>query len=215
MRYFILDNFNTWEDWRLTLTAKEVPPPKPKTNYIDLDGRHGTLDLSEALTGEVVYEDRTVKAKFWTSEGTLDSRVQLIREIIAALHGRKVQIIEPDDPDHYFLGRVHIKPDAHDQVHDELTLEAVCEPWRYALTQEMCRVEVAGSKNAVIQNNGVKTLCPTIEVEGSVTLDYNGGTVGLTTGSYKVSDLKLRRGINAVEVSGTGTVTFIYREATL
>lgn len=215
MRFFILNNYNTWEDWRLTLTAKEVSPPNPKTNYIDLDGRHGTLDLSEALTGEVVYGDRTVKAKFWTSEGTDTSRVQLIREIIEALHGRKIQIIEPDDPDHYFLGRVQIKPDAHDLVHDEFTMEAVCEPWRYALTQEMHRVEVAGSHNAVIQNNGVKTLCPTIEVEGSVTLDYNGGTVGLTTGSYKVSDLKLRRGINVVEVSGTGTVTFIYREATL
>ena len=216
MRYFILDKFNTWHDWRLTLTAKEVSPPNPKTNYITLDGRHGTLDLSEALTGEVVYEDRTVMAKFWTSEGTDTSRVQLMREIIAALHGRKVQIVEPDDPDHYFLGRVYIKPDAHDQVHDEFTLEAVCEPWRYDLFEMARRVEVDGnSLDIILRNNGVKTLCPTIEVEGSVTLTYDGATLGLTTGSYKVSDVKLRHGFNTVGVSGTGSVTFIYREATL
>lgn len=216
MRYFILDNFNTWDDWRLTLTGKDVSPPQPKTNYIDLDGRHGTLDLSEALTGGVVYEDRTVKAKFWTSEGTDTSRVQLMREIIAALHGRKVEIIEPDDPDHYFLGRVQIKPDAHDQVHDEFTLEAVCEPWRYALTETKHLVKVnGGSVDTFIQNNGVKTLCPTIEVEGSVTLTHNGATVGLTSGTYKLSDIKLHYGTNIVGVSGNGSVTFIYREATL
>lgn len=216
MRFFILDEFNTWHDWRLTLTAKEVSPPQPKTSYINLDGRHGSLDLSEALTGGVVYEDRTVQAKFWTSEGTDTSRVQLMREIIAALHGRKVQIIEPDDPDHFFLGRVFIKPDAHDQVHDEFTLEAVCEPWRYALTETRRRVEVnSDSVDTIIRNNGVKTLCPTVEVEGSVTLEYNGATVDLTAGSYKISDIKLHQGFNTVGVSGTGSVTFIYREATL
>lgn len=216
MRFFILGNFNTWHDWRLTLTAKEVSPPQPKTSYIKLDGRHGSLDLSEALTGGVVYEDRTVQAKFWTSEGTDTGRVQLMREIIAALHGRKVQIIEPDDPDHFFLGRVFIKPDAHDQVHDEFTLEAVCEPWRYALTETRRRVEVnSDSVATIIRNNGVKTLSPTVEVEGSVTLEYNGATVDLTAGSYKISDIKLHQGFNTVGVSGTGSVTFIYREATL
>ena len=216
MRQFILDNFNTWDDWRLTLTAKATPPPEVKANYINLDGRHGSLDLSEALTGEVVYGDRTVEATFWTSEGTDTSRVQLIREIIAALHGKKVRIVEPDDPDHYFLGRVSIKPVAHDLVHDEFDMAAICEPWRYACEETVRWIELTDSPaDVVIRNHGVKTLCPDIEVDGSVLLTYDGGTVELTTGSHKVTGFKLRQGCSIVSVSGSGSVTFVYREATL
>ena len=127
------------------------------------------------------------------------------------------EVIDPDDPDHFFLGRVAIKPDAHDQVHAEFTMEAVCEPWRYALMETKRRVEVDGTApvDVVIRNNGVKTLCPDIEVEGSVTLTHNGASVTLTTGVYKITDIKLRQGFNVVGVTGNGSVEFRYREATL
>ena len=69
--------------------------------------------------------------------------------------------------------------------------------------------------SAVIQNDHNQTLCPDIQVEGTVKLTFEGGTVDLTTGSYKVADIKLRQGDNVVGVSGAGAVTFTYREATL
>lgn len=216
MRYFIFDKFNTWYDWRLTLTAKDVTPPKPKTNYVALDGMSGTLDLSEALTGEVAYNDRTVTASFWTSEGTFQERVALLGEIGCALHGKKVQIIDPDDPEHYFLGRVKIKSQTYDQVHAEFTIEATCDPWRYAMEETERTVEVDGDAvDVVIHNYGVKTLCPEITVEGTVTITFSGTSVVLTEGTYRIADIKLRQGITVVTVSGTGSVAFTYREAGL
>ena len=68
-RYFVLDKYNTWYDWRLICTAKDVTPPEPKTYYVELDGMDGTLDLSESLTGEISYKDRTVSAAFFTNNG--------------------------------------------------------------------------------------------------------------------------------------------------
>lgn len=215
MRYFILDKYNTWYDWRLTLTAKDIPAPEPKTNYVELDGMHGTLDLSEALTGEVVYKDRTLTASFWTSEGTQQERLAVVKQITAALHGRVVDIIEPDDPAHFFRGRVKVKSKSHDAVHAELTLEAVCEPWRYAVNETRRAVTVNGTTDAVIRNEGDKTLCPQIEVDGYVTISTDAGTVSLEPGTYKVATLKLRQGVNIVHLSGSGTVTFVYREADL
>lgn len=216
MRFFIFDKFNTWHDWRLTLTAKDVTPPEPKTNYVALDGMSGTLDLSEALTGEVAYDDRTVTASFWTSEGTFLERVMLLGEIDRALHGKKVKIVEPDDPDHYFLGRIKVKSQTHDQVHAEFTIEATCEPWRYAMEETERLVQVNGNAvDVVIHNNGVRTLCPDIKVTGSITLTYGGASVTLSNGTYKVADIKLRQGVNVVGVSGRGSATFIYREAGL
>ncbi len=223
MRYFIFDKFNTWYDWRLTLTAKNVTPPEPKTNYVALDGMSGSLDLSEALTGEVAYHDRTVTASFWTSEGTFMDRIRQLGEIDRALHGKKVQIIDPDDPEHYFLGRVQVKSQSYDQVHAEFKLEAICDPWRYAVQETERHVYMGretSETSVVIRNNGIKTLCPIItiaaETEGDVVvLSYDGSEVVLTDGMYRITDIKLRSGVNVIGVAGTGSVTFTYREAGL
>lgn len=216
-RSFILDKFNTWYDWRFYLIAKDISYPEPKTNYVDIEGMSGTLDLSEALTGEVTYHDRTITATFWTDKGTRNEREKLLHDIGISLHGKKVKIIEPDDPDHYFLGRVQIKSRTNITPYAEFNIEAVCEPWRYALYESERKIEVNSQTaiDAVITNNGVKTLCPTITVDGSVNIIIDGVTTSLTTGSYKIAELKLRRGANVVGVSGVGNVVFTYREGDL
>jgi predicted phage tail component-like protein len=216
-RYFIFENLNTWYDWSLIITAKDIPDPEPKTNYVDLNGMNGTLDLSEALTGEITYNDRTITASFWTNYGTRKDRETLLRKISATLHGKKVKIIEPDDPDHYFYGRVKIKSPTNNLAYATFTIEAICEPWRYALTETVRRIDVNGDTvtDVVINNNGVKSLSPIITVTGSVNITYGGTTTTLTDGVYKISDIKLRQGVNIIGVSGAGSVSFSYREATL
>lgn len=216
-RFFILDKFNTWYDWRLVLTGKDVTPPEPKTNYVEIDGMSGTLDLSESLTGEITYNDRTVSASFWTSEGSYKEREKLLRTIVNVLHGKKIKIIEPDNPDHYFYGRVIVKSLSNILPYAEFTIECICEPWRYALNDSVRRVEVDSQlvTDVIIHNNGVKSLCPEITVTGSVDIIYNGIGTHLTGGSYKISDIRLSQGVNIIGVSGTGSVTFTYREADL
>ena len=216
-RYFILDKINTWYDWRLVLTDKDVTPPEPKTNYVEIDGMDGTLDLSESLTGEITYKDRTVSASFWTSEGSFKERASLLRKIVTTLHGKKIKIIEPDDPDHYFYGRVKVKSLTNILPYATFTIEATCEPWRYAVDDTVRTIEVNSQiiTNAVIHNNGVKTLSPVITVTGSVDITYNGVKTPLTAGTYKISDIRLRQGVNVIGVSGNGSATFIYKEADL
>jgi hypothetical protein len=215
-RFFILDKFNTWYDWRSYLTAKDVTPPEPKTNYVELDGMSGTLDLSESLTGEITYKDRTVTATFWTCEGSYKDRERLLQKIVASSHGKKIKIVEPDDPAHYFYGRVNVTSRTNTLAYAEYTIEAICEPWRYALDDTVRTVEVNGDKRSVvINNNGVKTVCPSIAITGSVEITYKGASVTLTDGSYRITDIKFYQGVNVVEISGNGSVTLTYKEADL
>lgn len=216
-RYFILDKFNTWYDWNLILTAKDVTPPEPKTYLVDIDGADGSLDLSESLAGRVVYKDRKLSADFWTDHGNRKDRERMYREIIRSLHGKKIRIIEPDDPEHYFLGRVIVSKLSNNLAYATFTVTATCEPWRYSIEDSVRRINITGStrKDVVISNNGVKILCPEIIVNGSVTLYFNGSETLLTSGSYKVSDLKLKQGSNVIGVSGNGSVVFKYKEADL
>lgn len=216
-RFIIFDMLNTWYDWRSILTAKEVTPPEPKTNYVNLDGMSGSLDLSEALTGEITYNDRTFSASFWTDYGNRTDRERLLRDITAALHGRKVKIIDPDYPDHYFYGRVKIKSRKNIIPYAEYSIEATCEPWRYSINESIRTITVDSEdmSKIVITNNGVKTLCPFITVTGTINLTYGNVNTTLTDGVYKISDVKLYHGSNVIGVSGSGAITFTYREADL
>lgn len=215
-RFFILDKFNTWYDWRCTVTAKNVTAPEPKTKYIDIEGASGSLDLTEALTGEPVYSDRTVTASFMCSEGTHKERAALLRQIRTAIHGRKIPIIEPDDPEHYFLGRVKIKEESNQPAFLTFSIEAVCEPYRYAINETTRAVALTDRRvDLVINNDGDKTLCPVAVVSGSAVITYKGETMPLTTGAYKIAGIRLTPGANVVGVSGTGTASFVYREAVL
>ena len=215
-RAFIIDKFNTFLDWRLILTAKSVTPPQAKTKYVSIDGMSGTLDLSESLTGEITYDDRTVSASFILTEGSFNERNRLLREIVNRLHGKKVKLIEPDDPNHYFLGRVTVTDLRNTLPYGEISLEAVCDPWRYSVNDIVRRVEINDQTKAiVITNNGAKTLSPEITVSGSVNITFNNGNVSLTDGTYKISDLKLYSGANVITVSGGGVVIFTYKEADL
>lgn len=215
-RYFILDKFNTWYDWHLLVTDKSVAPAEPKTNLVDIDGMSGSLDLSETLTGEVVYKDRVVSAKFWTDYGKRSDRVSLLQDIIIALHGRKIKIVEPDDPDHYFYGRVVVTPGVNNLAYMEFTIEAVCEPWKYAHENTVRTIVMNKTvTGVVIHNHGRKTVCPVIMVDGQVNIKSGDIDATISSGMYTISDLKLYHGVNTIGVSGTGTVSFIYQEADL
>ena len=109
----------------------------------------------------------------------------------------------------------YIKEETNNMAYATISIECPCEPWRYSLMDSVRSIAVSGSQvtNLVITNNGLKTLTPEIAVTGSVNITYNGSTVSLVAGTYKISDLRLYQGVNIVGVSGEGSVTFTYKEA--
>lgn len=222
-RFFILDKFNTWYDWRCIVTAKSAQPPEPKTNYVEIEGASGALDFTEALTGEPVYSNRTMAASFICTEGTHREREALRRRITTALHGRLVKIIEPDDPDHFLLGRVRLTNFDNKPAYMSFDMEATCEPWRYAVNETTRRVPLVGPVDVVIRNEGDKTVIPVLTVAprdmlgitSSVDLTFNGVTTKLPEGVYKVTGLRLVHGVNVVSLSGLGSIDITYREAVL
>lgn len=213
-RYCIFGEFNTFLDWDLILTAKDLTPPEPKTYYVEIGGMDGSLDLSESLSGGVVYKNRTFKANFWTDHGKRADRVDLLQKIRSAIHGKKIHIIEPDDPDHYLVGRLKITGESNNLAYAEIQVEANCEPYRYDNKSTVRHVILEPDPvDIVIHNRGSKVLTPNVTVTGSVELSFKDGNISLEAGSYKISDLKLYQGVNVVQVSGSGSVTFEYTEA--
>lgn len=210
-------DYHTAEDWNLIMHEKIVSPPVPKTNYVSVPGRDGDLDLTEALSGVVNYQDRKASYTFLLTDGTHADRVELISQIIGLLHGKRVQIIDTDDyPDHYMVGRLSVTDVSNNNAYGILKIEAVCQPWRYASNQQSKSVTVAASDGTVtvtLSNTGYKTVTPTITVTGSINLTYGTTSTALSAGTYTLAGLRLTPGANTVTVSGSGTITFNYQEA--
>lgn len=217
MRGVQFNEYHTAEDWDLILTSKTLTPPTPKTVYVSVDGRNGDLDLSEALTGEIRYENRLASFIFLATEGNYAEREALISTIISKLHGKTLTITLPDYPDYYLTGRGTITERINDKAYGSITIECNCEPWLYSKTEAIRSVTVENNNSSTIllNNQGVKTVTPELEVNGSVTIKFNNSSVALATGTYKLTDLKVRSGNTSVTVQGSGSVTFKYREAIL
>ena len=208
-------DYHTAKDWNLILNEKIVSPPVPKTNYISVPGRDGDLDLTEALSGVVNYQDRNASYTFLLTDGTHADRVELISQIIGVLHGQRVQIIDTDDyPDYYMNGRLTVTDVSNSNAYGILKIEAVCQPWRYASVQKSKTVTVGSAAQTVtMSNNGYKTVAPTLTVTGSVTLTYGSTSTTLSDGTYILAGLRFTPGVNTVTVAGAGTITISYQEA--
>jgi hypothetical protein len=70
-----------------------------------------------------------------------------------------------------------------------------------------------GLKALTLVNAGRLAVVPTISVTGSVTLTYDQHTQTLGEGTYQLPDVYLTPGKHFVMCSGSGTVSFTYRNA--
>ena len=68
---------------------------------------------------------------------------------------------------------------------------------------------------AITLCNSRKPVCPEITCTNGAKIFYNGLTYTLGAGTSRVLDIRLAEGENTLTVSGSGEITFRYREADL
>lgn len=216
MRGIKFGEHHTADDWGLILNAKVINTPAPKYVKVSVDGRDGDLNLSRTLTGDMKYSNREASFTFLVTDGSQEERAELINEIVNLIHGNELQIIEPDDPDHFLIGECSVNSIQNSKSYGSFIVSADCEPYRYGI-EEIKRTITASAteSNLVLTNNGRKTLIPTVTVTGTVNLTIGTTKVSLGAGTYKLTSLILRPGSNVVGVSGSGAITFTYREGVI
>ena len=125
---------NTWDDWGLVPVKQPVfAPPVPKTKYLPINGADGEIDVSTAITGYPVFENRKGSLSFLAPQGHA-AWLSTYTEIMAYLHGKKLQAILEDDPAWYYEGRFACKQMAMDEQHGTITIDYVVDPYKWALT---------------------------------------------------------------------------------
>lgn len=208
-------NYHSHSDLQLILASKIIGTPSPKTETIDIPGGDGVLDLTEFF-GETKYNNRNLTFEF-SAMVPKSEFMNVFSEVQNALHGKKMAVILDDDPEWYYIGRIKVSEWKADRNIGKLTIECDCDPYKYQIgTTEIYRY-ITGTSSFTLPNSR-KRVVPEVKVtsDSGLTVTYGNGNVwNLSSGSYLLPELELVEGDNPITVTGTGSITFTYKQGTL
>ena len=209
--------FNTeiqaYEDWNIVLTKVELPPPEPKTMSVEIKGADGELDLSEVLTDDIKFKNRTIKLTFEVMDDK--QYYSITSEMAKYLHGKMVTVRLNDDEDYYYTGRASINSWECVKRKGTIVVSVDADPYKYDVIERIFNVNLNNETKTIVLINGRKHICPILDVTGSVTLIWEGESYTLLEGKQQMLRFILKEGNNTVSFTGTGTVKITYRRGEL
>lgn len=120
----VVETIDPQDEYGILLATYSTPPPAPRIFRVEVEGRNGTLDMTE-WAGDVFYNDRTVSISLRDMEGNAND---LINRII----GRNVRVhFYSDIPGWYFQGRVESVNTQTEHHVTDIGLQVICHPFRY------------------------------------------------------------------------------------
>lgn len=226
-------NKNTWDDWHLVPTSRPlVNPPSVKTNIVDIPGANGSVDLTEALTGEPLFGDRTGSWEFIVANDYL-SWEKAYSNIMSYLHGRRMHAILEDDPSFYYDGRFSVNQWKSDRSWSLIVINYTVGPFKQRITNSLepwlwdpfnfetgiiryfKNISINGQTTILVDYSDNQAVIPTFTTSSAMTLAFKGSTYSLPVGTYRNPKIKITKGVNNLTFTGTGTVSINYRGASL
>ena len=116
-------DYHSSTDLSLVLVKKVIDPSKVKETRISIPAADGSIDLTEALTGAVAYEDREMTFSFVKIGGDF---IAVFSDIQNKLHGKKMRITLDADPDYYYTGRVFVNAWSSNATTGEVEIRCTC-----------------------------------------------------------------------------------------
>ena len=215
---FYIGNYHTWTDWKLYLNGPaSISLPIPQTNYVKVPGKDGYLDLSTALTGEVIYETREFSASLM-SMASPEEWPALYSKILNAIHGQRMKIILDEDPDYYYSGRFAVESPTYSGDVWSFSITGVLYPYKLKVDETEITGSLTTTAASITLENDRMPVVPEITVSKETTLTWGSNTYKVSAGTHKILDIMLVQGTNTIKAkttSGTGTITITYQEGSL
>lgn len=221
---------NSYDDFGLILTDKDIGFPEPKLEEVDVIGADGVIDLSEVLNDDIKYKTRKLQFIFTILKGN-KYWASTVADVANYLHGKKLRIQMDFDPAYYYTGRCKINSFKTSKRLCTITIDAECEPYRldingngekwlwdtFSFQNGFIRVNavtVNGSLQVNLQNQR-KIVSPTFTCSTAMTVTFDGVTYNLPKGKTQVLGIRLQYGTNYVTFKGNGTVKIEYQGGAL
>lgn len=221
---------NTLTDWALIpLTKLVVAPPPFKSNYANLEGMSGELDMS-AVNG-LNFGNRRGTWQFKLQPGVSGKDFDTVRfDMIDFLHGGKFDItLSTDSSNCYYQGRIMVDDWRSTNTGEYITLSYILEPFRFDPTTEIDATYTLSGSNKTKTVSCTLTRMPSMPfirvtpISGTLTITYtpcvaDGSTAYQTTktitsaGDVDTSDMIMYKSVSgsgmSEQKSGVAQITF-------
>lgn len=217
-RKLIIGDYDTGTTWPWTLTELELSAPEQQTNYVTVPGRSGSVDLSTAVSGLPVYNDRTLTATLETSEGTRAQRETAINTMVNRLDGLRLHIVLPDDPSGYLDGRISVARNYNDLAHASVTISAVCYPYKLKSAETTVTASLTEADTEISLSCDRRPVVPSITTTAETVLTWGADSYTVSAGTRQLPGIRLTQGTHTLKArttSGTGEITITYQEGSL
>lgn len=211
MNGIYFDNIHSYHDLNLVLSKAEIPPAAVKTQYVDIPGGDGSVDLTEAL-GRIFYKDR--ECTFTFTAIPPDDFEEKKKEVSNLLNGKRCKIILDKDPDYYWEGRCALDKYSSDKNVHQIVVTATVAPYKLKVNQTTVIIP-AGEAVSRVLKNGRKPVVPIITNTAEATIVFNNNTVTIDPGVHKLLEITLTEENNQVIVTSSEAVKFSYQEGDL
>ncbi len=212
-------NYHSYNDFALILQGKTIETPEAKTEYVDISGADGVLDLTEFF-GDIKYKNRKLTFEFATKLRT-QQFYELFEEVSNALNGKRMNIVLDENDYFYFVGRLQVNSYKSYEKLGTIVIEADCEPYKYEQIEMAKEYVLTGVETEAVLVNLKRRVAPTMTisniVEGSnVEITFENTTYKISSnGTFTLPELILKEGNNLIKLKGNATISFKYRRGKL
>lgn len=204
-----------------------VQPPEPKAVTQDLPGNDGLVDLTDSLSGHVLYNNREITLEIGRGLDRNQWPVAYSR-VMSLFHGKGVKVIFDDDPDYFYEGRATVSDYARTQTLGTMVITVSAMPykqeiyggldrWKWnpfnfetGIIRNYSNLKVDGRLELKIMGRS-KIIIPTIVSDASMQVEWQGNQYAIVPGNNKLYDIAIPEGEHMLIFIGHGTVSVDYR----
>ena len=142
----------------------------------------------------------------------------MVSTVVNRYAGRLTKVICSEEPGLYAIGTLEMAP-AYDPLTGKGQLTISCsdgDAYRYHVEENVVTVTGGGT---VYLDNDYMPVVPVITATAETALGWQVGTdtfqKTVSSGTWEFPEMELQAGRNTISVTGSGTVTFRYREGCL
>lgn len=117
------------QDFGLYLPEYTIPSPTPQTKFIDIIGRDGPVDLSNAL-GDIHFGARKWTLNFKCFDPTINWHT-LTTNVMNAIHGKRLNFEFADDPNYFWTGRFNVVSYTPRNGEGTIRVDITSDPFKY------------------------------------------------------------------------------------
>lgn len=220
---------HSWRDWELVPKNKlTVAPPPPDDSGLKVPGRHGKLFTAKAMTGDVVYGNRTGS---WEFRVVSKRHFRLLySEILDYLQGQELTAVLDDDWSFYYTGEFRVEKWDPGAIKDTISIKYDLQPFKMerassledwlwdefdfdcGIAREYHDLIVSGTRSLLIPGRRLQ-VCPGIKPNAAgMSVSYGGRSYQLTENRWNYFDgICLGEGDHTLTFTGSGTVDVDYR----